>query len=142
MKVKLKPKHWRIAQHYASCIDYHLYPDFKLTEELVERFIRFESYGESSLNKDERISINPFVGERYEYRSSDVYDDFGSKGRYELLKKQVHAEIFDWWSNNWGWRPPLDANIDAFFKSRHTIGNTITKEYISIYRKIIKIGDE
>jgi hypothetical protein len=140
MKIKVKPKHWRIAKHYASCINYQLYPDFELTEELVERFIRFESYGEKSLNKEERISINPFVGERYDYRTSEVYDDFGAKGRYELNKKQIHEELFDWWAKDWGWSYPIAANIYGFFKSRHVIGNTTAREYISVYQKIRKLG--
>ncbi len=142
MKIKLKSKHWKIVKHYSSSVNTHKYPDFELNEEIVERFIRFESYGEKSLSREERISINPLVGESWTYapEGSMIIDESGAKGNYELTKKMVHEEISEWWTKGYGWYYPLASHIYFLFRERHKFGTTATKEYISIFRKIKKNG--
>ena len=133
--MKLKSKHWRIANHYARFVDSNWFPNFKVTKEVVEAFIKYESEGVSRLTGNERELISPLVGESY--KPGKVAHELTGKPSYELLKKQIHEEIFDWWCKGWGWSPPISSNIDYEFKNRHRIKNdTFLRELIEIKRKL------
>lgn len=117
-------------------MDSHRHPNFELTKDIVERFIRFESHGEDSLSREERISINAMVGESRKYATATVIEEFGAKGIYELTKKMVHEETFAWWASGWGWYYPLAAHINGLFRERHKYGTIAVKEYLEIFKKM------
>lgn len=133
--MKLKPKHWKITNHYARFIDNNWFPNFQITKEVVEAFIKYESNGLSAISEEERELISPLVGEVE--KSGSVAHTMTGKPSYELLKKQLHEEIFDWWGKGWGWSPPISSNIEYEFKNRHEIKNDIyLRELIWIKRKL------
>lgn len=133
--MKLKPKHWKITNHYARFVDSNWFPNFQVAREVVEAFIKFESNGQSSISPVERELISPLVGEPD--KIGCISHTMTGKPSYELLKKQIHEEIFDWWCKGWGWSPPISSSIDYEFKNRHKIKNdTYLRELIEIKRKL------
>jgi hypothetical protein len=122
-KIKITDKHRANAQHHARFVDKYWWPDFTLTDEIVERFIRFESYGPKSLNSQELESIIPLTG------SATMV---GAKGLKELTIKMLYEECAEYWSKGWGFYHPIAATIKWELKEK-------AKDKIYI-RALIKIA--
>lgn len=125
-KIKIKPHHYKIVQHFAKFADPHWYPEVEITTEAIYAVIKNETYGPKSLTTVEKELIVPFMN---------------GKGNVELTIKMVWEEMADWWSNSWGWAGPMRANIYNEYKDRHITKNTtFIKILIKIYRTCLKDG--
>lgn len=134
--MKLKPKHWRVAAHYARWVDERWFPDFKLTRQIVDSFIKYESNGRKAISDHERDSISPLVGE--EFSKSGAITLTG-KASFELQKKMFLEEVFSWWAEGFGWFPPIAAEIQFEFNQRNKIKNTTwLKELVVIFKALKK----
>lgn len=130
MKVKLKPKHWKIAENY---ILFSNEPNTKLTEDLVRLFVYAESHGFKKISKEQRKELDIFYGPEDAIMKAEC----GGKGKYNLQKKMVHEQIIDFWTKGWGWYIPLASDIEYLFRERHARKNNIYLKYlISIARKM------
>lgn len=107
--VKPKKKHRQIAEHHALFVDKNWWPDFILTDELAERFIRYESRGPKSLSVEELESIIPLTG------SAEIV---GAKGLKELTIRMIYEECAEWWSKGWGWSIPIEDNIRHLWREK------------------------
>lgn len=135
--MKLKPKHWRIAGHYARWVDKRWFPDFQLTKQIIHSFFLYESCGGGAISKKERDSISPLIGE--EDKPGQIRVDITGKPAFELQKHMVLTELYTWWSKGWGWRLCIISDIEYEFKHRHSIKNTTwIKELIQIVREFEK----
>lgn len=96
MKTRLKEKHWKLGRHYARFVDPVWHPNFKLTAEALEVFIRVESYGRGVCTKQELALAAPLLD---------------GKIQRELTLKLLFDEMADWWSSGAGWFYPIAHTI-------------------------------
>lgn len=120
--MKLKRKHFDLANHFYRFIDKYRFPDFQLSRESITAMIKLESYGERNLTPKELEIVQPLVN---------------GKQMSELTKKMLFEEMGEWWSNNWGWYYPIARTIQAEFEDRHKKKDRIfIKALIKIFRSI------
>lgn len=91
-KIRLKEKHWELGRHYESFVDRRWHPNYVLSAESLEIFIRVESNGRKSCSDEEIKLAEPL---------------FSGKVMYELTIKMIYEEMAEWWSENHGWWAPI-----------------------------------
>jgi hypothetical protein len=120
-KIKLKPRHFKMANHFARFVDTRWYPDYKPSEEAIVAFFKQQSYGPKSLTEKEIELIAPLMN---------------GQNNKELTIKMVFQEMADFWSKGWGWYIPLMETIKHEFQDRHKTKDTFfIKALIKIARQ-------
>lgn len=119
--MKLSENHNKLINHFLLFLDRHRYPDYNPSFEDKVAFIKYQSYGQSKLTESEKENIKPLIEAQ----------KFGK----EVCIKGLVEDMALFWSNGWGWYPPLAADIDIWFKERHKHKDRI---YISALIKIAR----
>jgi hypothetical protein len=123
-KIHLKEKHWQLGRHFARFVDRRWYPDFTLTEANLHAFIKWESYGQKSLDQTELDLVKPLLN---------------AKIHKELTIKMLIEECAEWWSGGNGWYAPIAHIIQEEFKNR-AADKVFIRALIKIMRDIKQNG--
>jgi hypothetical protein len=110
--MKLKKKHFQIANTISYFVDKNYYPNFKSpSREDIDLFMTVESMGFRGLS-DKQNKI-------YQIVDHNVHGLFNGKKMYDLQIKMVHEEIMEYVLNGWGWYYPIASIISGVWPDRH-----------------------
>src|SRR5438046_358058 len=87
---------WRFVRHLRRFVDYHRFPDFRVTSELVRAESRRQSYGDTKLTPSEIVLTAPL-------RDAQRWKEVTIDGLVD--------EMGEWWANGWGWWYPMAAEL-------------------------------
>ena len=125
-KISLNKKHYQLGNHFKQFIDTRWHPNFIITDDVLEIFIHFQSYGKSQLTESELKLIEPLIY---------------AQQLKEIQIKSLVEDIGFFWKNGFGWYIPLMADIKAEFKARHLTKDTLyLKALIKMARNIHENG--
>lgn len=96
-KQKSKFRAIRFAKHLSRFVDLHRFPDFKLTNEIIEVEAKRQTHGESKLSDHEKEIIIPL-------RDAQRWKEVTLNG--------IREEADEFRRNGWGWIYPIIAEFE------------------------------
>lgn len=113
-------KQQRFKKHFKTFIDIHKFPNWELTNERMEIFMRLQSLGKNFLTKQELEDIYPLIW---------------AQKLKEITIQQLIDEMSEWWSNGWGWIYPIEDTIQKTKDNR-----LMLLAFLRIKRKCLNEG--
>lgn len=118
-------RHRNLLTHFQRFIN-AAYPGVELVPRMDYLFLRLQTHGRKALGPLELLLVDPLVN---------------AQELKEITLHTLVCEMAEWWSENWGWRPPLDATIADEFRERHIHRDRVyIKALIKLARSIEKGG--
>jgi hypothetical protein len=111
--MKLKPKHFEIAETISWFVDRNYYPDFvEPTREQIDIFTQIESLGKKA--------------ELIEAQMKIVEPMLNGKANYDLQIKMIHQELKEWIESGWGWYQPMTSILNGALEEKDKCKTYIT----------------